>query len=199
MDPEKQSSLNTRVNELIQYLEKIKNVDKFTCKTGAVATVFVHIDNDFLRISTTVPNYDGKPATNTVLDHANPAYARLLNGKSFTGYEELFGSVYFAKYVPDFVDNKIGTVTALFVGIPVEPACFLKKDQEKVEYLSKYESKKEPKVEKKVSNEKYADYYYKYPEEECCKKENENYKQHCKKQEKKKKEYSYTLDLDEKY
>lgn len=111
-----------RINELLRLFEKIKNVDEFTCKTGAAATVFVHIGNDFLRSSTTVPNYDGKAATGTVLDHGSEAYQKLLRGKSFTGYAELFGKTYFSKYQPYFTDRK-GVVIALYVGILIDKQC----------------------------------------------------------------------------
>jgi hypothetical protein len=94
--------LIARVDELLLYLEKVKNVDVFTCDTGAVATLFVHINDDFLRISTTVPNYNGKPAVGTVLDRSSAAYTHLLEGESYSGFSTVFGRRYFGKYIRYF-------------------------------------------------------------------------------------------------
>lgn len=115
--------MNILLRKLLRYLERVRNVNQFTCNTDAVATVFVHIDTDFWRISTTVPNYDGKPAVGTVLDQSSAAYKALIKCKSFVGNAVLFGTEYYSIYVPYFQDNELGVVIALYVGIPLVQGC----------------------------------------------------------------------------
>jgi methyl-accepting chemotaxis protein len=111
------------ISELLRkFKNRIKNVDVFSKKyPGAVATLFVHIDNDFVRISTTQRDVDGNRAVWTRLDPSGPAYKALIEGKSFCGEEELFCKKYFTKYEPDFTDKEKCVVTAVFVGIPLKP------------------------------------------------------------------------------
>lgn len=69
-------------------------VDEFRQLTAGVATVFVRDGADFVRITTSVTKEDGNRAIGTVLDHAHPAYQRLLGGQSYVGRALLFGRFY---------------------------------------------------------------------------------------------------------
>ncbi len=92
-----------------------KEVDEFKQMTAGVATVFVRSGDDFIRVSTNVSKQDGSRAIGTVLDHANPAYARLMSGQSFVGRSLLFERFYMSQYTP--VRDSSGKVIAvLYVG-----------------------------------------------------------------------------------
>ncbi|WP_433768359.1 methyl-accepting chemotaxis protein [Pseudomonas putida] len=92
-----------------------KEVDEFKQMTAGVATVFVRSGEDFIRVSTNVSKQDGSRAIGTVLDHANPAYARLMAGQSFVGRSLLFERLYMSQYTP--VRDSSGKVIAvLYVG-----------------------------------------------------------------------------------
>ncbi|MCF4995616.1 HAMP domain-containing protein [Pseudomonas syringae] len=92
-----------------------KGVDDFKQMTAGVATVFVRSGEDFIRVSTNVTKQDGTRAIGTVLDHANPAYARLMAGQSFVGRSLLFERYYMSQYTP--VRDSGGKIIAvLYVG-----------------------------------------------------------------------------------
>ncbi|MEZ1316571.1 methyl-accepting chemotaxis protein [Pseudomonas fluorescens] len=92
-----------------------KEVDEFKQMTAGVATVFVRSGEDFIRVSTNVSKQDGSRAIGTILDHANPAYARLMSGQSFVGRSLLFERYYMSQYTP--VRDSSGKVIAvLYVG-----------------------------------------------------------------------------------
>ena len=92
-----------------------KEVDEFKQMTAGVATLFVRSGEDFIRVSTSLSKQDGSRAIGTVLDHANPAYARLIAGQSYVGRALLFERSYMTQYTP--VRDSSGKVIAvLFVG-----------------------------------------------------------------------------------
>ncbi len=91
-------------------------VDRFSSKTGNVATLFVKDGNEFVRIATSVLKEDGGRALGSKLDHASPAYAQLMNGENYSGRVDLYGRDYITSYSPikDAAQNVIG---ATFVGV----------------------------------------------------------------------------------
>ncbi|MBB2494059.1 methyl-accepting chemotaxis protein [Aquipseudomonas ullengensis] len=90
-------------------------VDEFRQLTAGVATVFVRDGADFVRVTTSLNKQDGTRAIGTVLDHAHPAYQRLLAGQSYVGRALLFDRYYMTQYTP--VRDPAGAVIAvLFVG-----------------------------------------------------------------------------------
>ncbi|MCU1762495.1 methyl-accepting chemotaxis protein [Pseudomonas sp. 14P_8.1_Bac3] len=92
-----------------------KEVDEFKQMTAGVATVFVRSGEDFIRVSTSLSKQDGSRAIGTLLDHANPAYARLIAGQGYVGRALLFERSYMTQYTP--VRDSSGKVIAvLFVG-----------------------------------------------------------------------------------
>jgi len=92
--------------------------DEFQKRTGAISTIFIKQNEDFLRISTSLKKENGERAVGTVLDHRNPAYNRLIEGESYHGMANLFGKEYMTKYQP-IRDEGSKIVGALFVGIDV--------------------------------------------------------------------------------
>ncbi|MCS4233718.1 Cache 3/Cache 2 fusion domain-containing protein [Stenotrophomonas sp. BIGb0135] len=90
-------------------------VDRFASATGGVATVFVRDGEDFVRVSTSLRNAEGARALGTVLDHAHPAYRKLLEGGRYTGPARLFGVDYMTHYMP--ITDANGEVAGIaFVG-----------------------------------------------------------------------------------
>ncbi len=90
-------------------------VDRFAEATGGVATVFARDGQEFIRVSTSVRNAEGARAMGTVLDHANPAYAKVLAGQRYTGPARLFGVDYMTHYMP--ITDAAGEVVGIaFVG-----------------------------------------------------------------------------------
>lgn len=92
--------------------------DRFTAQTGVTATIFVKSDADFVRISTSIKKQNGERALGTALNHAHPAYSRLMAGQSYVGYAMLFGTQYLTQY--DTIKDARGQVIgAAYVGIDV--------------------------------------------------------------------------------
>ena len=58
-------------------------VDRFTRTTGAIATIFVMRGEDLVRITTSLKNEKGDRAIGTLLDHAHPAYAKVMDGQEY--------------------------------------------------------------------------------------------------------------------
>ncbi|MCI0993195.1 methyl-accepting chemotaxis protein [Pseudomonas corrugata] len=92
-----------------------KEVDEFKQMTAGTATVFVRSGDDFIRVSTSVAKQDGSRAIGTMLDHASPAYARLMSGQSYIGRVLLFGRYYMTQYSP-VRDSGGKIIAALYVG-----------------------------------------------------------------------------------
>ncbi|AVO61969.1 methyl-accepting chemotaxis protein [Pseudomonas chlororaphis] len=92
-----------------------EEVDEFKQMTAGVATVFVRSGDDFVRVSTSLSKQDGSRAIGTLLDHAHPAYQKLMAGQSYVGRALLFERLYMTQYTP--VRDSAGKVIAvLFVG-----------------------------------------------------------------------------------
>jgi len=92
-----------------------KEVDEFKQMTAGVATLFVRSGEDFVRVSTSLTKQDGTRAIGTLLDHAHPAYAKLMAGQGYVGRALLFDRSYTTQYTP--VRDSSGKVIAvLFVG-----------------------------------------------------------------------------------
>lgn len=88
-------------------------VDSFTAQTNAIATIFVKIENEFIRLMTTEANEEA----GTILDHASPAYERLLGELRYTGKIVLSDKQYMADY-DVFRDKQGRVIGAYLVGIP---------------------------------------------------------------------------------
>jgi methyl-accepting chemotaxis protein-2 (aspartate sensor receptor) len=91
-------------------------LDRFTSLTGAVATVFARVGDDFVRIATSLRKEDGSRAVGTWLGSAHPAHASLLSGRPYTGQARLFGRDYETRYLP-VQDGSGRTIAVVFIGI----------------------------------------------------------------------------------
>ena len=93
-------------------------VDSFSRLTGGVATVFVRVGDEFVRVTTSLKKEDGSRAVGTALDAKHPAYRSMLEGQPYLGKARLFGRDYMTKYVP-VLDGAGRSVAALFVGFDI--------------------------------------------------------------------------------
>jgi len=94
-----------------------RNVNQFSQDTGgSVATIFVKVGDDFLRLTTSLAREDGTAAVGTFLGKNHPGYAKLLAGESFQGQARLFGRQYMTEYIPLF-DDSGRVIGLLFVGM----------------------------------------------------------------------------------
>lgn len=92
--------------------------DRFTEKTGAVATIFARKGDDFSRITTSLKKENGERAVGTNLAKEHPALAALLAGKTYVGRATLFGKAFYTSYTPIFANG--GTVIgATFIGLDI--------------------------------------------------------------------------------
>ncbi|EHU9520688.1 Cache 3/Cache 2 fusion domain-containing protein [Vibrio vulnificus] len=113
------------LRDMTQYGESLINdtklVDSFTRDTGAVATLFAPIDNDFIRVSTSLKNPAGQRVVGTSLGYNHPAYQKLRSGQPYYAQVKLFGESYITYYSPILdAQNKVTGVS--FIGLPVQKA-----------------------------------------------------------------------------
>ncbi|MGE0633851.1 MAG: Cache 3/Cache 2 fusion domain-containing protein, partial [Pseudobdellovibrionaceae bacterium] len=95
--------------------QPVSLVDSFTKDTHAIATIFVKVDDEFVRICTTEPNENA----GTALSHDHPAYKRLLGELRYTNKVTLAEKDYMADY-DVFRDRPGRVIGAYLVGIPFE-------------------------------------------------------------------------------
>jgi len=89
-------------------------VESFTKDTQAIAAIFIKMEDEFVRLSTTEINEKaGEP-----LSHSHPAYKRLVGELRYTGIVTLSGNKYMADY-DVFRDRQGRVIGAYLVGIPI--------------------------------------------------------------------------------
>ncbi|EAR11410.1 methyl-accepting chemotaxis protein [Reinekea sp. MED297] len=91
-------------------------MDAFTELTGVVATVFVAMGDDFLRVATSLKNETGQRAVGEYLGSSHPGYSVLRSGESYIGRAKLFGRDYMTRYDP-VTDRQGRVIGILFVGV----------------------------------------------------------------------------------
>jgi len=91
-------------------------LDRFSSRSGVMATVFVKNGDDLVRISTSLKNDKGERAVGTLLDRTSPAYKDLMAGNPHSGIATLFQGKYFTQYSP-IKDAGGQIIGALYVGI----------------------------------------------------------------------------------
>ncbi|WP_431101943.1 methyl-accepting chemotaxis protein [Roseateles noduli] len=91
-------------------------VDRFTRRTGGVATIFARKGtDDFVRITTSLKKEDGSRAVGTTLDRAGAAFGKLSTGDTYVGPATLFKVPYMTRYsaIKDAGGKVVGI---LFIG-----------------------------------------------------------------------------------
>lgn len=91
-----------------------QKLDRFTQLSGAVATVFVIHNDDFVRIATSLKKEDGSRAIGTSLGKASPAYEPIMKKQQYVGSARLFGKDYITVYSPILEKNEV--IGILFIG-----------------------------------------------------------------------------------
>ena len=104
------------------------NVDDFTARSKAVATIFVRKGDEFIRVSTSLKKDSGERAIGTMLDHANPAYDSILKATPYVGMASLFGKFYMTRYEP-ILDGSNQVIGISFVGLDFSEALSAMKDK----------------------------------------------------------------------
>jgi methyl-accepting chemotaxis protein len=92
----------------------ISLIDSFAQETSTIATLFVKVGNEFVRILTTEPNEQ----PGNILSHSHPAYPRLIGEFRYTNQITLAGEDYMADY-DVFRDRPGRVIGAYLVAIPL--------------------------------------------------------------------------------
>lgn len=96
-------------------------LDRFTDTTHDIATIFARDGQDFIRVTTSLKDENGKRAIWTKLDSNHPAYNIVLEGKTYIGKATLFGNDYLTFYDP-IKDSSNNVTGILFIGYNLKPA-----------------------------------------------------------------------------
>ncbi|MGN6578435.1 MAG: methyl-accepting chemotaxis protein [Bordetella sp.] len=75
-------------------------LDRFEAQTGGVASILARTDDDFIRVTTSVKDAQGKRALGVKLDRSHPAYALNRAGKTYFGNTTLAGRKFVFDYRP---------------------------------------------------------------------------------------------------
>lgn len=78
------------------------------------ASIFMLVDNEFVRVSTNVRQKNGERITTTLLDKEGPIYERLINGQVYVGRANVEGIMHATIYAPIF-DEKENILIGAFV------------------------------------------------------------------------------------
>ena len=113
------------VPNITQYSESLINdtklVDSFTRDTGAIATLFAPLGDDFIRVSTSLKDPQGQRAVGTTLGINHPGYQQLKAGQPYYAQIKLYGERYITYYA--LIKDATGKVAGLsFIGLPVDQA-----------------------------------------------------------------------------
>ncbi|WP_085342859.1 methyl-accepting chemotaxis protein [Vibrio sp. ArtGut-C1] len=113
------------IPNITQYSESLINdtklVDSFTRDTGAIATLFAPLGDDFIRVSTSLKDPQGQRAVGTTLGLDHPGYQQLKAGQPYYAQIKLYGERYITYYSP--IKDATGKVAGLsFIGLPVDQA-----------------------------------------------------------------------------
>ena len=92
--------------------------DAFLRDAGATSTFFVRVNQNFVRVTTSIKRQNGDRPLGTPLDRSYPGYSGLLVGQSYVSYATLFGTQYMTHYDPVF-DRSGAVIGVLYVGIDV--------------------------------------------------------------------------------
>lgn len=114
LDTQTGTTPSIRNGDWIIGMQPIPLVESFSANTHAIATLFVKVGDEFIRLSTTEINE--RPGTR--LDHGNPAYRNLFGELRWTGEMTLSGKDYMVDY-DVFRDRQGRVIGAYLVGIPL--------------------------------------------------------------------------------
>lgn len=105
------------IETLYAKLKQTLNVDEYKRQTKRDASIFIRVGDDFIRVSTTILDEQGKIPVNSVLDKDSEPYKQLIKGNEFIGEVTILGTKYFTKYAPFITEGNNRVVVAFVVGI----------------------------------------------------------------------------------
>ena len=94
--------------------EDTGSVDKFAAETGGIAEVFARKGNDFVRVTTSIKDAEGKRLFGTPLE-AGPALEKARKGEAHVGRMVVGGKPYMGYYLP-CKDSAGKVIALLFIG-----------------------------------------------------------------------------------
>ncbi|WP_415227736.1 methyl-accepting chemotaxis protein [Psychromonas sp.] len=112
----KDATLNGRT-----MINNFQAIDQFYQDTGAISTLFLKSEDDFLRVATSLRKPDGTRAVGTMLGENHPGYKQLKSGQAYYAKVTLFGHDYLTYYAP-IVDHNADVMALSFIGIPIDDA-----------------------------------------------------------------------------
>lgn len=80
------------------------------------ASIFMLVDNEFVRVSTNVRQKNGERITTTLLDKDGPIYERLINGQIYVGRANVEGIMHATIYAPIFNEEENILIGAFVLG-----------------------------------------------------------------------------------
>ncbi|HEX7750669.1 MAG TPA: methyl-accepting chemotaxis protein [Bordetella sp.] len=93
-------------------------LDRFEAQTGGVASILARTDDDFIRVTTSVKDAQGKRALGVMLDRSHPAYALNRAGKTYFGNTTLAGRKFVFDYRPIY-DAQEQVIGIFAVGLDI--------------------------------------------------------------------------------
>lgn len=94
-------------------------VDSILEDLGDKATIFVKVNDDFKRISTSIMSDINERAMGTYLGSDHNAYETVMKGELYIGEAEILGENYYSAYKP-VKDRNNNVIGLLFVGTPTK-------------------------------------------------------------------------------
>jgi len=88
----------------------------FSQQNGVIATVFLKVGYELIRVATTLKDPSGKSAIGTSLGIFHPAYHDLIEGLEYSGPAQLFGNNYSTQYIP-IKNDQNEVIAVLFIGL----------------------------------------------------------------------------------
>lgn len=98
---------------------KVDVVDSIKEDLGDEATIFVKVDDNFKRISTSILNDKNERLVGSFLGRNHNAYKSVMNGEEYVGEANIFEDKYYTAYKPIKDENR-NVIGLLFVGVPTK-------------------------------------------------------------------------------
>jgi methyl-accepting chemotaxis protein len=94
-------------------------VDNISQRTNTSVSFFQNVNDEFIRVSTTIKNYDETRAFGTIIPADSEVYRAIINKESFYGRIFIVNSWYISIYEP-VIDNTGNIVGIMNLAIPEE-------------------------------------------------------------------------------
>lgn len=98
---------------------KFDYLDEFTEDMKMVATIFQKSQDQFIRLTTSIKDENGKRAVGTFLESESDVYNEIIKGNEYIGQANILGQSYITKYIPMF-DDQDNIIGIYFIGRPIK-------------------------------------------------------------------------------